>query len=127
MATHHNLTGCAGIIPEVLLQHDNDGDSLDEAISQASGVTKTPVEEVLQVDGDSHNVDITNHNRGTNPHFVATHHNIMGSARVVPEVPKVVYPITKLTLDQFTNNYQIFAQKLVDTDIGLVIRALLLK
>ena len=51
----------------------------------------------------------------------------MGSARVVPEVPKVVYPITKLTLDQFTNNYQIFAQKLVDTDIGLVIRALLLK
>ena len=108
-------------------QFDIDDDSFDEATSQAGGITKTPVKEILQAEGDSHNVDITDHTRGTNPHFVATHYNYKGSAGVDPKIPKVVSPINKLILDQFTNNYQIFAQKLVDTDVGLVIRALLLK
>ena len=108
-------------------QLDNDDDSFDEANSQAGGVTNTPVEEVLQVDGDSHNVNITEHIRGNNPCFVATNYNYKGSAGVDPEVPKVVSPMNILILDQFTNNYQIFAQKLVNTEVDLVIRALLLK
>ena len=32
-----------------------------------------------------------------------------------------------MTLDQFENNYKLFAQKLVDIETGLVIRAILLK
>ena len=59
----------------------------------------TPVEEFLQVDG--------------NPHKTV--------------IPKGVSKITELTLDQFENNYQLFAQKLVDIDTGLVIKAIILK
>ena len=59
----------------------------------------TPVEEFLQVDG--------------NPHK--------------PVIPKGISKITELTLDQFENNYQLFAQKLADIDTSLVIRAILLK
>ena len=95
--------------------------------SQAGDVTRTPVEDVLQADGDSHDVGISDHTRGTNPHGVVTHYNDKGSAGVIPEVPKVVHPVIELTLNQFTNNYQIFTQKLDNTDSGLVIRALLLK
>ena len=72
---------------DIRIQHDNDDDSFDEANSQAGGVTKTPVKEVLQDDGDSHNVDIADHTRGTNPRLVATHHNFKGSAGVIPDVP----------------------------------------
>ena len=35
--------------------------------------------------------------------------------------------ITELTLDLFENNYKLFAQKLVDVETDLVIRAILLK
>ena len=105
-------------------QLEFDDNSFDKVTSQAGGVTKTPVEEILQAEGDSHNVNINDHTQGTNPRFVATHHNYKGSAGVNPEIPKVVSPINELILDQFTNNYQIFAQKLVDTDVGLVIRAI---
>ena len=59
----------------------------------------TPVEEFLQVDGNLHTLAI----------------------------PKGISKITELTLDQFENNYQLFAQKLADNDSGLVIRAILLK
>ena len=107
-------------------QLDIDDDSFDEVTSQAGGVTKTPVEEILQTEGDSHNVDINDHTRGTNPHFVATH-NYKGSAGVNPKIPKVVSPINELILDQFTNNYQIFAQNLVDTDVQLSYQSSTLK
>ena len=59
----------------------------------------TPVKEFHQVDGNPHNAVI----------------------------PKGASKITELTLDQFENNYQLFAKKLVDIDTGLVIRAILLK
>ena len=42
-------------------------------------------------------------------------------------VPTGISKITKLTLDQFDNNYKLFAQKLADVDTDLVIRAILLK
>ena len=125
------MAACEGNVDEQHDFHKNNNmtqlDNDDEGNSQAGGVTKTPVEEDIQADGDSHNVGITDHIRGTNPHFVVTHYNDKGSAGVIPEVPKVVHPIIELTLDQFTNNYHIFAQKLVETNIGLVISALLLK
>ena len=42
-------------------------------------------------------------------------------------VPTGISKITELTLDQFENNYKLFAQKLADVDTDLVIRAILLK
>ena len=44
-----------------------------------------------------------------------------------PSPIDVVSPLNELILKQFTNNYHLIAQKQSDTEVGLVIRALLLK
>ena len=49
------------------------------------------------------------------------------SCRQSGDPPKGVSKITELNLDQFENNYQLFAKKLVDIDTGLVIRDIILK
>ena len=47
------------------------------------------------------------------------------SAGEVPQSIDVVSPLNELILKQFTNNYHLIAQKQSDTEVGLVIRALL--
>ena len=42
-------------------------------------------------------------------------------------IPPGISKITELTLDQFKNNYKLFAKKIVDVETDLVIRAILLK
>ena len=86
------------------LQHDTDNDVTIKPVEDflqvnSDDVAMTPVEEFLQGDG--------------NPHKAV--------------ILKGVFKITELTLDQFENNYQLFAQKLVNINTGLVIRAILLK
>ena len=49
---------------------------------------------------------------------------------VVPQnllIPNGISNLTELTLDQFQNNYRLFAQKLVNVDSDLVIRVILQK
>ena len=48
---------------------------------------------------------------------------------VVPQhlIPSRISKITQLTLDQFDNNYRLFAQKLMNDDSDLTIRVILLK
>ena len=85
-------------------QHDTDHNTTVKPVEEFLQVdhdrtTMTPVEEFLQVDGNLH----------------------------TSKIPKVISKISELTLDQFENNYQLFVQKLADTDTSLVIRAILLK
>ena len=86
------------------LQHDTDNDVSIKPVEEflqvhRDDVAMTPVKEFLQSDG--------------NPHKVVT--------------LKGVSKIMELTLDQFENNYKLFAQKLNDIETGLIIRAILLK
>ena len=49
---------------------------------------------------------------------------------VIPQnllIPTGISKLTELTLDQFKNNFRLFAQKLVNVDSDLVIRVILLK
>ena len=49
---------------------------------------------------------------------------------VIPQnllVPTGISKLTELTLDQFKNNFRLFAKKLVNVDSDLVIRVILLK
>ena len=42
-------------------------------------------------------------------------------------IPSGIPNITQLTLDQFDNNYRLFAQKLINVESDLMIRVILLK
>ena len=124
---------------EEFLQVDGDRPRHDEDVATPGNVNINPDEEFLQVNGDRPQHD-TDHNITVKPveeflqvdryctamtpveEFLQVDGNIHTSA-----IPKGISKITELTLDQFKNNYQLFAQKLADNDTGLVIRAILLK
>ena len=55
---------------------------------------------------------------------------VFSQGSVVPQnllIPNGISKLTELTLDQFQNNFRLFAQKLVNVDSDLVIRVILLK
>ena len=55
---------------------------------------------------------------------------VFSQGSVIPQnlvVPIGISKLTELTLDQFKNNFRLFAQKLVNVDSDLVIRVILLK
>ena len=55
---------------------------------------------------------------------------VFSQGSVIPQnllVPNGISKLTELTLDQFKNNFRLFAQKLVNVDSDLVIRVILLK
>ena len=67
---------------------------------------------------------VTPSNQSTLPRVV------FSQGSVVPQnllTPKGISKLTELTLDQFKNNFRLFAQKLVNVDSDLVIRVILLK
>ena len=127
-----------------LSQHDY---SFEEAEPNVRGVTNNPDAEFSQVFGDSPDhgdadsiADIDNDNLTIHPadEFIQVISNnlTLHPAKEIFEgagkplntlVPTGISKITELTLDQFDNNYKLFAQKLADVDTDLVIRAILLK
>ena len=67
---------------------------------------------------------VTPNNQSTLPRVV------FSQGSVVPQnllIPNGISKLTELTLDQFKNNFRLFAQKLVNVDSDLVIRVILLK
>ena len=152
---------------ETLSQTDNDDNSFVKADSHTGDVTMTPVEDFLQVNGDSPrhdeadaptgNVTITPAEEFLQVNSDRLQHDTDDDVTMKPVedflqvnsdnaamtpveeflqgdgnpqkvvIPKGVSKIMELTLDQFENKYQLFAQKLVNINTGLVIRAILLK
>ena len=124
---------------EDFLQVNGDSPRHDEADAPNGNVTITPAEEFLQVNGDRLQHD-TDDNVTMKPVEDFLQVNSDDAAMTPVEeflqgdgnphkavIPKGVSKIRELTLDQFENNYQLFTQKLVNIDTGLVIRAILLK
>ena len=64
---------------------------------------------------------------GSTPQIAVVQNSNKVSAGEVPQSLDVVSPLNELILKQFTNNYHLIAQKQSNTEVGLVIRALLLK
>ena len=97
-------------------------DSLDEENSQAVNDTDRPAGEIPKV------VNNNNYNNiEAIPRTVVEQNNNEGADGVIPWSLDVVSPFHKLLLEQFTNNYDLIAQKQSNYDVGLVIRALILK
>ena len=146
--THNTLTAvCEDDIDDeydmdehvTLTQNDDDDDSFDEENSQAVVDTSRPDGEVPQavvginginINGhDLNRLDVNNcyNDLGSIPRIVVAQNGNKGSAGEVPQSLDVVSPINELILKQFTNNYHLIAQKQSNIEVGLVIRALLLK
>ena len=107
---------------EHVLQTENNSNSFDEENSQAVDDTDRPAGEVPQVVNDNNYNDIE-----AIPQTVVDQNNIEGPEGTIPRSLDVVTPFHELLLKQFTNNYNLIAQKQSDNDVGLVIRALILK
>ena len=107
---------------ELVLQIHNNHGSFDEEDSQAIGNNDGPAGVVPQVVVNKSCNDLE-----AIPHIVAAQNSNKGSAGAIPQSLDVVSPLSELILKQLTNNYHLIAQKQSDTEVGLVIRALLLK
>ena len=106
--------------------HDFD-DSYDEADSDAGSVTMTPVDESIQVIGDPPSCENAEANT-VNQTILSVNESIQSDGiHHKIAIPPGISKITELTLDQFENNYKLFAKKLVDVETDLVIRAIFLK
>ena len=100
----------------------NNPDSLDEENSQAVNDTDRPAGEVPQVFNDNNYNDID-----AIPWTVVEQNDNEGADGVIPQSLDVVSPFHELLLKQFTNNYNLIVKKQSNNDVGLVIRALILK
>ena len=91
--------------------HDFD-DSYDKADSDAGSVTTTPVDESIQVIGDPPSCENAKANT-VNQTILSVYEFIQSDG--IPHkiaIPPGISKITELTLDQFENNYKLFAQKI---------------
>ena len=129
--TMTDLLGKSSTITKDINEHDmdkhvlhtqNDHDRLDEENSQAVDDNNRPAGEVPRVVVDNNYNDLE-----AIPQTVVDQNDIEGSVGAIPQSLDVVSPLNELFLKQFTNNYHLIAQKQSDNEVGLVIRALILK
>ena len=109
------------------ITNDNN-DSFDEADSDTRGLTMSQRMDFRPVSGASPSRLHADENLSLNNPAPPVAEFSQGS--VIPQnllVPTGISKITELTLDQFKNNYRLFAKKLVNVDSDLVIRVILLK
>ena len=105
---------------EHVLQIHNDCNSFNEEDSQVVDNNDRPAGVVPRVVMNNSYNDLE-----AIPQIVVAQNGNKGSAGAIPQSLDVVSPLNELILKQFTNNYHLIAQKQSDTEVGLVIRALL--
>ena len=110
---------------------DNDDDNNDSPIpssNDASGLSSSNRMEIRPLRRDPTGLLSASKELASNPRTLPGAEISQGN--VIPQhllIPTGISNITQLTLDQFDNNYRLFAQKLIHVESDLMIRVILLK
>ena len=106
---------------------DDNHDSPTPSGNDAGGLSNSNRMEIRPLRGDPTGLLSTGMALASNPLTLPGAEISQGD--VVPQhlIPSGISNITQLTLDQFDNNYRLFAQKLINVESDLTIRVILLK
>ena len=110
---------------------DKDDDNNDSPIpssNDTSGLSNSNRMEICPLRGDPTGLLSASKELASNPRTLPGAEISQGN--VIPQhllIPTGISNITQLTLDQFVNNYRLFAQKLINVESDLVIRVIILK